>query len=62
MATALSKSGVPGRIELLLGKGHGWGNEDWNTTRQVGDEFFAQYFAEEIRVFAMLRACRSGSP
>jgi acetyl esterase/lipase len=47
MATALSKSGVPGRIELLLGKGHGWGNEDLEHTRQVGDDFFAQYLKKK---------------
>lgn len=47
MATALSKAGVPGRIELLLGKGHGWGNEDLEHTRQVGDEFFAQYLKKK---------------
>lgn len=47
MVTALSKAGVPGRVEILLGKGHGWANDDLAHTRQVGDEFFSNWLKKK---------------
>jgi dipeptidyl aminopeptidase/acylaminoacyl peptidase len=47
MVNALTRAGVPGRCEILLGKGHGWGNEDLEHTRQVGDEFFAMWLKKK---------------
>ncbi len=40
MATSLTNSGVPGRVEVLLGAGHGWGNEEMKRTHQVSRDFF----------------------
>ena len=40
MANALSESGVPGRIELMLGMPHGWGGAEAERTRRASLEFF----------------------
>jgi fermentation-respiration switch protein FrsA (DUF1100 family) len=40
MVSALTKSGVPGRIELLLGAGHGWGAEEAARTDREAQAFF----------------------
>jgi acetyl esterase/lipase len=41
MADALSKAGVPGRVELLLGAGHGWGGAEMMRTLEGTTNFFA---------------------
>jgi acetyl esterase/lipase len=42
MATALTKAGVPGRVEILLGHSHGWGGETAEHTREATLDFFRQ--------------------
>jgi dipeptidyl aminopeptidase/acylaminoacyl peptidase len=37
MAEALTKSGVPGRVELLLGEGHGWPSQHGRVIRATFD-------------------------
>jgi acetyl esterase/lipase len=44
MATALTKAGVPGRVELLLGAGHGWREDgEMQRTQAAAMAFFDQY-------------------
>ena len=43
MAEALTKAGVPGRVELLLGAGHGWGKEDNARVMRVTFEFLDRH-------------------
>jgi acetyl esterase/lipase len=45
LADAQTKAGVPGRVELLLGLGHGWGGDD---LKQTADETFA-FFKKHLR-------------
>lgn len=55
MATALSKAGVPGRVELLLGAGHGWGGDQFADTQEKSLDFFDQHLrkpAEEKKAAA----------
>jgi acetyl esterase/lipase len=40
MATALTDAGVPGRVEIFLGHGHGWGGDTAEHTRNATMEFF----------------------
>ena len=39
MATAMSKAGVPGRVELLLNANHGWGGKELERTVREGLNF-----------------------
>jgi len=34
---------VPGRIELLIDAGHGWGGEELNRSIDVTHQFFRRY-------------------
>ena len=43
MARALTEAKVPGRVELLLGSGHGWGGQDLDHTRNDTYEFFSRW-------------------
>ncbi len=43
MAKALSDAKVPGRVELILGAGHGWGGPDLDHTRAETDTFFSRW-------------------
>ena len=45
MATAMAKAGVPGRVELLIGAGHGWGGAEMKRTMEASAEFFERVFA-----------------
>ena len=40
MADALTASGVPGRVELLIGHGHGLGGTDLKRTNREAMMFF----------------------
>lgn len=40
MADALTGAGVPGRVDLILGAGHGWGGEE---LRRTADSAFAYF-------------------
>ena len=42
MADALTKAGVPGRVELMLGARHGWGGREGERTTKVAMDFFAE--------------------
>ena len=41
--SAMSKAGVPGRTELLIGKGHGWGDPEMRHTQTETFTFFDRY-------------------
>jgi acetyl esterase/lipase len=43
LTDALTGAGVPGRVELLLGAGHGWQGEELNRTRAETFTFFDHY-------------------
>lgn len=43
LADALTAAGVPGRVELLVGAGHGWGGEDMTRTLNEMFAFFDLY-------------------
>lgn len=47
MISALADAKVPGRIEIMLGAGHGWGGAELERTRQATAAFFAQYLGQE---------------
>jgi dipeptidyl aminopeptidase/acylaminoacyl peptidase len=40
---ALTNAGVPGRVELLIGSGHGWGGQELERTMEATLEFFDQH-------------------
>jgi acetyl esterase/lipase len=46
MADALTKAGVPGRVELMLGARHGWGGKEGRRTTNVAMDFFAEQLKE----------------
>ena len=43
MATALTNANVPGRVEILLGAGHGWGGKQLEETVRQTVDFFNTY-------------------
>ena len=43
LADAMTASGVPGRVELLLGANHGWGGDDLKRTMDETFAFFDHY-------------------
>jgi acetyl esterase/lipase len=43
MADALTKAGVPGRVELLLGADHGWAGKELEHTLKGTTAFFAEH-------------------
>ena len=43
MLEAMTKAGVPGRVELLLGANHGWGEPERSRTLAVGYAFFEEH-------------------
>lgn len=43
MATALSKAGIPGRVEFILGARHGWGGDELKRTQEAAIEFFDEH-------------------
>jgi acetyl esterase/lipase len=42
MVEALTKAGVPGRVELMIGAGHGWGGAEMSRTAEGTFTFFDQ--------------------
>lgn len=44
MADAMTNAGVPGRVELLLGLGHGWGGQEIARSIHQTNEFFDLQF------------------
>ena len=43
LAEKMGEEGVPGRVEILVGAGHGWGGDDLKHTVDQTIEFFDQY-------------------
>lgn len=43
LVDALTKAGAPGRVELLVGAGHGWAGEELKRTVDETNEFFDHY-------------------
>jgi acetyl esterase/lipase len=43
LAEAMSAAGVPGRVELMVGAGHGWGGPEMDHTRAETFDFFDRY-------------------
>lgn len=43
MLDALSAAGVPGRGEILVGAGHGWGAAEWKRTAESSFAFLAEH-------------------
>lgn len=43
LASALTKAGIPGRIEIILGAGHGWGGDEMKRTQSTALEFFDEH-------------------
>lgn len=43
LTEAMTKAGVPGRVELLVGAGHGWGGTDQQSTKADTFAFFDKY-------------------
>ena len=43
MLEAMTKNGVPGRIELIVGGGHGWGGAELSRTAAAAYTFFDDY-------------------
>lgn len=43
LAEALTAAGVPGRVELLVGAGHGWQGEEYDRTMKETFEFFDRH-------------------
>jgi dipeptidyl aminopeptidase/acylaminoacyl peptidase len=42
MADAMSAAGMPGRVELLIGANHGWGNPEQKRTLEGTIAFFGE--------------------
>ena len=43
MADAMAEADVAGRVEILMGAGHGWGGEEFMRTARGAFEFFAEH-------------------
>jgi acetyl esterase/lipase len=43
LAEAMTAAGVPGRVELMVGAGHGWGRDDMSYTVTETFRFFDRY-------------------
>lgn len=49
MVSAMTKADVPGRIELMIDAGHGWGGEELQRTIDVSNQFFRRYLRGDQR-------------
>lgn len=47
LADKMTVAGVPGRVELLLGAGHGWGGADLERTKAETFSFFDQHLKKK---------------
>lgn len=43
MATALTRAGIPGRVEFILGAAHGWGGDELKRTQRTALDFLATH-------------------
>ena len=55
LAEAMTAAGVEGRVELLIGAGHGWGEPDLSRTRALTLRFFGRHLKGEGEPPAFLR-------
>jgi dipeptidyl aminopeptidase/acylaminoacyl peptidase len=46
MTKALDEAGVPGRVELLIGAGHGWAGKEMERTLRATFEFLDQWLKQ----------------
>ena len=46
MATAMTRHNIPGRVELLLNAGHGWGDKESERTRNSTLAFFGKHLRD----------------
>lgn len=49
LADAQSSAGVTGRVELLVGAGHGWGGQEMTHTMNETFAFFDRYLKEKLK-------------
>lgn len=49
MADAMQAAGVPGRVELLIGAGHGWGGDELAHTAAAMTTFFDQHLKTDVK-------------
>ena len=49
LAEAMSKAGLPGRVELLIGAGHGWTGPEMKRTMTDTYDFFDEYLRPKPR-------------
>ena len=47
MADKMTEAELPGRVELLIGAGHGWGNPEQDRTMRVMMEFFERHLSPQ---------------
>ena len=43
LAEAMNAASIPGRVELLIGAGHGWGGPELDRTKTETFEFLDRY-------------------
>jgi acetyl esterase/lipase len=55
LAKAMASAGVTGRVELLIGAGHGWGEPELDRTRRATIEFFDRHLKGKGEVPRYLR-------
>lgn len=55
LAEAMAEAGVEGRVELMIGAGHGWGDPELTRTRRAMVEFFDRHLKGEGMVPRFLR-------
>ncbi|HWE35120.1 MAG TPA: alpha/beta hydrolase [Isosphaeraceae bacterium] len=48
LADAMTAAGVPGRVELLVGAGHGWGGADLERTAREAIDFLDTYLKPKV--------------
>jgi hypothetical protein len=49
LADAMTRIGLPGRVELLIGAGHGWTGPEMRRTMDDTYEFFDEYLRPKPR-------------
>jgi hypothetical protein len=49
MVEALAEANVPGRVEIMLGAGHGWGGAELTRTAEVTFAFFQEHLAAKAK-------------
>jgi acetyl esterase/lipase len=55
LAEAMARAGISGRVELLIGAGHGWGDPELDRTRRATIEFFDRHLKGQGEIPRFLR-------